>query len=798
MDRLKHLKIDSFQKSKIFKVSGKGRSVNYLSRNHVEHASKLIEEFNSAIRDYSDFRKDKRFDAEDFVYLEIYSAFNVQFDYKKFDSDASNFTYKILTISKETLFLEGSEGCRYKLNLIVSKKGISKFLKLIQAYAKNEVDHTFDNVEEIKLATLRSFWSESKMLKFPLDNEIVWWEVWFRKTEQFHKDVNLVLNELIKEGATIGDKKLIFPEHIVTLIKGTSKQLYQTLLLYDNLSEIRKPRETAEYFQNLDQINQKEYVSDLIGRVVNQTNTNSVSVCILDTGIHNGHPLLSSFVPDSNLFTYKEEWGKIDYYPHGGHGTGMTGLALYADLVPLLESDQDVTIFHQLESVKIIDNRDKTEPHLYGYITEEACSLPIIEFPFRNRVYCMAVTAEPFNLDDENDYLGRPSSWSSAIDRFIFGSSDKKELFFVSAGNIEPTQGTDYKKLNRSSPIEDPGQAYNAITVGAMTDLDQINSNTYPYYKKVAQRGDLCPSSRTSCLWNSMWPIKPEIVLEGGNYAQSSLLTTKLDSLQMLTTQSDFKTSMFQTFGDTSGATALASKMAAQLMVEYPKFWTETIRALLIHSASWTEAMLPVPIHKMKSKDKKELLRTFGYGVPNLEKALYSVKNSVTLIAENKLTPFQRLNSEPKFNEYHLYELPWPKDILSEIDFTEDAKITATLSYFIEPNPGNRSYVNSHAYHSHGLAFRMIGKGEKLETFEKRISEYTRDEGETKFQSENWFLGTRARERGSIQKDFIVLSGIELAERNVIAIYPRAGWYKSRKKLNKFNEEVRYSLVISI
>ncbi|MNY15532.1 hypothetical protein D3C86_1487510 [compost metagenome] len=80
----------------------------------------------------------------------------------------------------------------------------------------------------------------------------------------------------------------------------------------------------------------------------------------------------------------------------------------------------------------------------------------------------------------------------------------------------------------------------------------------------------------------------------------------------------------------------------------------------------------------------------------------------------------------------------------------------------------------------------------------KRISKETREEGENGFAPEPWLLGPTTREKGSIQKDKMTMSGADLATRNTIAIYPKAGWYKTREKLGKFDSEVRYSLVISI
>lgn len=207
-------------------------------------------------------------------------------------------------------------------------------------------------------------------------------------------------------------------------------------------------------------------------------------------------------------------------------------------------------------------------------------------------------------------------------------------------------------------------------------------------------------------------------------------------------------------------------------------------------------------LDKMNLDEKRVLLRKFGYGIPNLEKARYSAKNSVTLIAENHITPFIK-KSSVQYNEFHLYELPWPKEVLENDIFNQDAIINVTLSYFIEPNPGNRLYANTFSYQSHGLGFRLIGKDEKLDDFLKRISTDTRERDEDgKLEAvspaEPWFIGPKTREKGSVQKDFITMSGADMSTRNTIAVFPKAGWYKTRAKEGKYSLPLRYSLIISI
>lgn len=125
-------------------------------------------------------------------------------------------------------------------------------------------------------------------------------------------------------------------------------------------------------------------------------------------------------------------------------------------------------------------------------------------------------------------------------------------------------------------------------------------------------------------------------------------------------------------------------------------------------------------------------------------------------------------------------------------------KLNITLSYFIEPNPGSRKYSNKFSYQSHGLRFNVIGPGEDNETFQKRVNKNTREEGEVGFSGEDWIIKEQYRNKGSIHRDFWIGSGADLATRNCIAVYPVSGWYRMRKKLEKYDSTIRYSLIVTI
>lgn len=157
-------------------------------------------------------------------------------------------------------------------------------------------------------------------------------------------------------------------------------------------------------------------------------------------------------------------------------------------------------------------------------------------------------------------------------------------------------------------------------------------------------------------MWEHKWPIKPEIVLEGGNvgYNKDSqdIKYDNFEHLELLTTNKSYHLGkLFTTMNGTSSATAQAANLAIRIMNEYPNIWPQTVKAIMVHSARWTDSMISQAfgdkeINKLTKTDLRQLLRIVGYGRPNLNQALYSFKNSVNLIIEDELQPFKKVKAE--------------------------------------------------------------------------------------------------------------------------------------------------------
>lgn len=796
MPNLNHIEINGSTQSLPFTPNG-GGNFNWREISEREaHAIAIKSKFNSAVESF------KNSGSTDFVFIQIDSENGFEIDLKKFETGTQRISNAQFIHSVNE---NGDEKIIHQATVYLDKVEIPKFLKKIEDYGDRQKDlesgnpknaALVANIQDIKAASLRSFWQESSF-DFPTDGIDVWWEVWVDRENEEQVLPEELITLLNSQEIQIGNRILQFPEHFVFLIKGTTTQLQNSILYYDGFSELRKPLETADFFTNLNVEWQELFLNDLASRI--EVYESNISVCLLDTGVTKSNDILETLIPERNLETNDPAWTVTDSI-RSGHGTQMASTILLGDLTHVFQETSTLSIYHHLESVKIIQGTHANDPELYGKITLEAVSNAVTINPENKRIVCLAVTS------DNTHHHGKPSSWSSAIDKLLFGEENEPNettIALLSAGNIRLDDRLSYPLINEEESVQDPSQAFNALTVGAYTEKNSIDYSTYPNAELLAQRGDLSPSSRTSIPWESNgWARKPDFVMEGGNDGIFNSGLLDVDSLKLLSIKPiDISGNHLSTFGDTSGATALAAKFLAELYYHYPNYWPETIRALTVHSATWTEQMLSTLTNPSNQKIYREemtkVISKVGYGVPNLSLAKYSAENSLTMIIERELTPYKLDGSLVKTNEFHLIDLPWPTEALTELAETQ-VKLTITLSYYIEPNPGNKRYSKSSFYCSHGLRFKMRDKDERIKNFTSRVSKALKDETYEKEGAENWIFGNEIRDRGSIHKDIWIGSAADLATRDKIAIHPIGGWWKDRKKLGKYNNKVRYSLIVSI
>jgi hypothetical protein len=653
-----------------------------------------------------------------------------------------------------------------------------------------------NSIADLRDALLvESFWTDQPALIPAGDADFI--EVWLSGDEE---EIEVEFRRLCERlEIPVEHGSVSFPERRVVVVRANREQLGFLSTYSDAIAEYRKAKETAAYWLTMENVEQAQWVRDLANRVRLPADV-STTVCILDTGVNNGHPLLAGVLDGADCQAIDPAWGGAD---HHGHGTLMSGVASYGDLRAALLSNEPVLLTHHLESVKILPpGRAENPKGLWGHVTSQAVSLAEINAGDRKRIICLAVTAT-----DSRD-RGRPSSWSGAVDSAAFGADGGVErLFVISAGNIPNVEDCLlYPEAQILESIHDPAQSWNALCVGAYTALEHIaDPARAAEYSPIAPAGGLSPFTSTSATWEDSWPLKPDIVMEGGNLAVDRTgFVDESDDLCVLSTDRDLPRRLLNGFNMTSAATAQAACWCARIQAAYPYFRPETIRALMVHSAKWTDTMrrqfLPIGRAPFKAEYKR-LIRICGWGVPDIDRALETARNHLTLVAEAELQPFTIHAGRVVTKDMHLHDLPWPAEVLLGLSPTTEVSMRVTLSYFVEPGPGEIGWKDRYRYPSHQLRFSVNRPGETRAAFHARISaaaEVDDDEADDGTDSQYWMVGPSARHRGSIHSDYWRGSAADLATSNLLAVYPKTGWWKERVHLGKAQSRCWYSLVVSI
>ncbi|MEO5626401.1 MAG: S8 family peptidase [Dokdonella sp.] len=702
------------------------------------------------------------------------------------------------------------DGVNTFANVFVPDGELAHFENYVAEYLEEKKDkngkaldhrNLLNTIEAIRSAELRALWTDAPDLLPEDPTTAFWWEVWLPVRGQRESVVEDFKKLARLAECTVSNEQVNFPERTVLLMYGSREQFTRSVMTLNCVAELRRAKDTAEFFDGMAVGEQREWMDELQKRIrLTEDGDATPRVCLLDSGVNRGHPLLEALMDAADLHTVEPAWGVDDT---ANHGTGLAGLAAFGDLTDVLASASAIEVAHRLESVKLTlgEGGNEGDAKHHAYLFAEAVGRPEIAAPSRSRVFTSAVTA--------SDYRdrGRPSSWSSAVDSLAADPDSIGQfarLFVLSAGNTRDASAwMDYPNSLATNLIHDPGQAWNAITVGAFTR--KIDTENHGTLVPVAAEGGLSPFTTTSRTWDSAWPLKPEVVLEGGNVAKDDYGAVGMSSLNLLTTHHQPIERLFTTSNATSAASALCARMAAQIMAVYPHLRPETIRALLVHSAEWTDAMratyLP-PTGQPSKSDYVHLIRHCGWGVPDLEQALWSAGNSLTLVVEDVVHPYAKVKGKGVVSrDMNLHALPWPKE---ELEALQDAQVQmrVTLSYFIEPNPSARGVASKFHYPSHRLRFDIQRPLDaSTDDFVARVNAAAQreDDGDpVNPKDPDWYLGERQRHRGCLHQDVWRGSAADLASRGFIAVYPSAGWWRTRTALERYELPARYGLVVSI
>lgn len=658
------------------------------------------------------------------------------------------------------------------------------------------------SIDSYQTASLSSFWRDAPETLPEDDTQSIWWALWCYGDRE-----EAVIEESNRLGLNITSEEdwLRFPEVTVIAVHGTRSDVEEIVFGTFGVAEVGRATDSPSLFTEDIIGNTADWIDDYAGRI-EWPGTDVPSVCLLDTGVNRAHALIEPALLAQDMASVDPSWGVDDSAVHG-HGTLVAGLALHGDLFGGLLDTRETRLSHRLESVKLIHPDTQHDAMILGSITQQAVALAEINAPERPfRAFCMPIS-NTLRTGAE------PTIWSAAIDQAASGTmpgddpeQSYRRLFIISTGNIEDDESVDALATPEAKdgfPAEDPAQSWNALTVGGVTSKTDLldSAAAYPGWGPAVEIGELSPYSRPSVGWlRSDTPFKPDIVMEAGNRVinpQGTDTVAGVPAMSLVTTST--QPGEVTDFWAISAAVPQAARMAAQIAARYPGIWPEMVRALMVHSAEWTPSMIDTLEGVSLSDRSRYLLRRYGHGVPNLSRALASAENAVALVAQTSIQPFRQNDSRISFGDAHVYDLPWPVDILESLGETA-VRLKVTLSYFVEPHPAGAGMIDPTRYRSFGLRFDMKRSQETVDSFRARVNRAARADGYrgNAPADSQWRYGPKSVKAGSLHSDIWEGSAAELSARGSICVYPVNGWWRVRKRLGRFNESARYALVITL
>jgi hypothetical protein len=678
-----------------------------------------------------------------------------------------------------------------RATMFVTASGLTSMLERLDKYeAWTEVSPRrpqqfwmFESLASIQTARLEDFWNDV-FSNFPQGRSRTEWEVWTRHSlEQPFLHALSSLDLEVQGGVT---------RFVDTNVRNVVASPRQLMRLINSSAAVVELRGASSFVAKSEKdANAQRFREGTFAKRIVPAKESAPLVTLLDTGVNRENPFLTASLPESRCYSADRAWDRFD---SDGHGTKMAGIALFGDLDDALAGQDAILPAIALESVAI--SAPESAARLPARDALQRAVQIVEQKSLRRRVFCLAATARGEAED------GRPTSTSSALDKLAFNDGENTRLFCSAVGNVfmspfEPYQVSQYSGHNEDHGVQSPAQALNALSVGAATHRCSVEG-------LLAPPGGLSPTSRTAQAWEIAHPHKPDIVMEGGNHIiDPSGETSRPHAADMIRTTSRDVTRPLTRTGETSAATAAASRFAALTAAHYPQLRAETIRGLMVHSARWTDEMVAyqetlVAAGYSAQEAWEKILACYGWGIPDLERLIWSADNALTLVVEDTLRPYRTADkgNSIRLREMKYFRLPWPDGTLAAMGNTE-VEMRCTLSYFIEPDPSSVSRDRFERYPSHRLKFDFKRFGESDEQAQSRTNLAVEGDGAAG-DDRGWLLGARLKPRGTLHQDVWRGPAYMLENRNGVSVVPVRGWWGDRPSIKPQDAVVNFSLIVSI
>ncbi|MBS1032741.1 S8 family peptidase [Gluconobacter cerinus] len=526
-------------------------------------------------------------------------------------------------------------------------------------------------------------------------------------------------------------------------------------------------------------------------------NAGAPTVCVIDSGIQEGHILLQPAVDSATSHCLLPEMAATavaDEVARGGHGTRVAGAVLYGEDVPKAGTPE---LSFWIQNARVLNAQNCMPNTLFPPDAIRRAVERFNDGPRQTRIFNHSINARGHC---RTRYM---SSWAAEIDQLCH---ERDVLIVQSAGNLPITgiapfigvqehlaSGRDYPVYlsENSVRIANPGQSLQALTVGSIA-YDAAAVGAWRSFT-VQPDGPSAFSRTGPGIWNV---IKPEVVSYGGDWIRTTAnppdiqgggrIPTTCPELVRSTLHAPGPASDRDATG-TSFAAPKVARIAAQVQRVLPDEPTLLYRALVVQSAQWPAwaedllTQLRNPPDDQPQEERQSLLgaashalRSFGYGIPDEERATANTDNRTTFITSG--------NTEIHAAECHVYQIPIPAELRQQAD-EFDVRIDVTLSYVAQPR---RTRRNLRRYLSTWVDWKTSKLGEGLNDFRVRALKNEENNDEplrgatlpwTLHESpKSGVIRGYKRNSGTVQKDWAIVRSNALPDHFCIAVVGHQGW----------------------
>jgi hypothetical protein len=604
----------------------------------------------------------------------------------------------------------------------------------------------------------------------------------------------------------------VLPDSFTVRVKISGKGFRDFVLNYPFVFEVVEPEDIY-----LPQIN------GIVGQVPEPTavptspEAGAPSVCVIDSGIQEGHILLEPAIDTttSHCFLPGRPANEVSDFVHpAGHGTRVAGAVLYGEEVA---KDGTPQLPFWIQNARVLDENNQMPVELFPPAAMRAAITRFYLGAKNTRLFNHSINARGYCR------VRYMSAWAAEIDAL---SNEFDVLVIQSAGNLSSSAAHPYLGIaehlgagrtypeylqEQSCRVANPGQSLQALTVGSVAYGPFEDQGWKSFAGEIEQ-----PSAFSRSGFGIWSVIKPEVVEYGGDAIRTANNPPDIQVGGRLPEACPelVRSTMFppgpaydRDQAGTSFAAPKVTRIAARLQALLPEEPALLYRALVVQSArwpEWAEALLNElrlgdlegiqPARKTALLAQTSgLIRCLGYGVPDEERATTNTDHRTTFVTHDEISIHAK--------ECHIYQIPVPQELRNQAD-EFDIRIDVTLSYVAQPR---RTRRNLRRYLSTWVEWKSNKLGEHLNDFRRRAMKDVPGEAEgaeasvlpwTLHEGSGYgYIRDTRRNAGTVQKDWAVVKSNKLPDQFCIAVVGHNGWSHDPDSAARYTMAVTFEIL---